>query len=112
MLMISISSFYDQNNEFKIKELYVSDEKDLYIMKSSESFVPYKYNGSVKDLFDSVKNSTYPVFSMSNIRTYEDDDPKSLSQFLFKKISNTDLKKRGAHKALFDVLSVFGKEAS
>lgn len=108
--MISLSAFYDQNNEFKIKEIYISDEEELYIMKSSESFTPYMYNGSVKQVFDSVKNNVYPIFSMSPIRFYDDDDPKSLANFIFKKINGLDLKKKDSHKAIFDVLSSFGKE--
>lgn len=108
MLMISISSYYNSNNELKIKEIYVSDDEVLYIMKSSESFTPYEYQGNVKLLFDSIKNSVYPTFCMSDIHVYDDDDPKTLAFFLFKKIQSFDLTKKGSHETLINVLSSFG----
>jgi hypothetical protein len=110
MLMISISGYFDFNNNFKIKELYVSDESEMYILKSSESFVPYRYMGNVSDLFDSIKNCYYPIFSLSKIRSYEDNDPKSLATFLMQKISQMDVKKPGMEKLIFEVLSGFGDE--
>jgi hypothetical protein len=110
MLMISISGYFDFSNAFKVKEVYVSDESEVYILKSSESFVPYKYNGTVSDLFDSIKNCYYPAFSMSNVRVHEDNDAKALSNFLMQKINQIDMKKPGSEKILFDVISGFGDE--
>jgi hypothetical protein len=110
MLMVSISGYYNSQNDFLIKEIYVSDERQVFIMKRSESFFPYAYTGNAQELFDSIKNCYYPAFSMSTVRMHSDDDAKSLATFFMQKIQMLDLKKSGAEKALFDVISSFGDE--
>lgn len=110
MLTISSSGYYNSNNDFLIKEIYVSDTRQVFILKRSESFMPYSYPGTTEELFDSVKNCYYPIFSMSTVRTYQDNDAKSLATYLMQRIHALDLKKTGAEKALFDVISSFGDE--
>jgi len=109
MLMISISGYYNPQNEFLIKEIYVSDKKEVFVMKRSESFFPYLYDGNVEELFDSIKNCYYPAFSMSTVKTYPDNDAKSLATFFMQKIHSLDLNKPDSEKNLFDVISGFGK---
>lgn len=110
MLYTSVSGYFDADNEFHIKEIYVSDESELYILKASESFIPYRYSGSSMELFDSIKNTYYPMFAMSKVRHYDDSDAKSLATFIMKKIQSVDMKLPGAKKKLFDVFSSFGNE--
>lgn len=110
MLYLSATAYYDNKNNFRLKEIYISDEHDMYVLKKEDSFVPYRYKGNVKNFYDSVKNLFYPFLYTSKVRSYEDDDPKSMAQFFYDKISSTDMKKQGAEKALFDVLSSFGEE--
>lgn len=110
MIQISISGFYSNTNEFKIKEIYVSDDEVMYTLKREESFFPHEYKGSVKELYDSVKNCYYPNFFMSTPRVHHDDDPKSLATFFMNKIREFDLKKQGSEKRLYDMLSGFGEE--
>jgi len=110
MINVSISGYFSNFNEFRIKEIFVSDEVLMFILKENESFVPRQYMGSVKDLFDSTKNLYYPSYSMSNLRCYRnDDDAKSLANFLMQKIQEFNLTENGAHKKLFDVISAFGE---
>lgn len=109
MIMISISGYYNHENEFNLKEIYVSDDANVFILKKSESFIPYLYPGNVDELFDSIKNCYYPVFSMSQIKTHPDDDAKSLANFFMNKINSMDLTKPNSQKTLFDVLSAFGE---
>jgi len=108
MLMVSISGYYNSQNDFLIKEIYVSDDREVYIMKRSESFFPYVYPGTTQEVFDSIKNCYYPVFSMSKVKTHPDNDAKSLATFFMQKIQALDLSKPGAEQTLFDVISGFG----
>lgn len=110
MLYISVTSYYDNKNKFRLKEIYVSDENEMYVLKKEDSFVPYKYPGNVKDFYDSVKNLFYPLLYTSKVRVYKDDDPKSLAKYLSDHILSVDMKKPGAERHLFDVLSSFGEE--
>lgn len=110
MIQTSISGYYTSSNEFRIKEIYVSNEEIMYTLKRDESFFPYEYKGSVKELYDSIKNSFYPNFFMSEPRQYSDDDPKSLATFFMNKIQDFDLSERDAEKRLFDLLAGFGEE--
>jgi hypothetical protein len=110
MLMISISGYYNPQNDFLVKEIYVSDDREVYIMKGSESFLPHAYPGTTQEVFDSIKNCYYPVFSMSKVKTHPDNDAKSLATFLMGKIHALDMNKKNAHKTLFDVISSFGGE--
>ena len=111
MIQISISGYYNSKNYFTIKEIYFSDDKQMYVLKRNESFFPYLYEGNVKDLYDSVKNSYYPNFYMAEPRVYKkDDDVKSLATFFMNKIQEFDLKKPGSEKRLYDIIQGFGEE--
>ena len=110
MLQTAISGYYNSGNEFKIKEIYISDDEVLYVLKRDESFFPVKYEGNVKGLYDSVKNSYYPNFHMSEPRQYDDNDPKSLATFFMNKINEFDIKKSGSEKKIYDILVGFGSE--
>lgn len=110
MLNISISGYFSTFNDFRVKEILVSDEKTLYILKSSESFIPYAYEGNVQELFDSIKNLYYPSYALSKIKCHPDDDAKSLANFLMAKIQELGLSESSSHKKLFDVVSSFGSE--
>lgn len=110
MVMVSASGYFNRENEFQVKEIYVSDDAQVFILKRSESFVPYAYEGTVEELFDSIKNCYYPNFSMSTVKSHDDNDAKSLATFFMQKIHSLDLKKSGAEKTLFDVISGFGEE--
>jgi hypothetical protein len=108
MIQISISGYFLENNDFRIKEIYVSDENQSYILKRDESFVPYVYEGSVSEMFDAIKNGYYPSFSMSTPRYYEDNDAKSMATFFSQKIQSIGMNKRESDQVLFDIISGFG----
>jgi hypothetical protein len=108
VIRVSVSGYFNSFNDFKIKEILVSDEDNVFILKESEAFLPYRYAGNLTDLFDSVKNLYYPSYAMSTVRCHRDDDAKSLANFLMQKIQAFNLNETGAHKRLFDTLSVFG----
>lgn len=110
MILISTTGYFDDNNNFRLKEVQVSNQSELYILKSSEKFVPYKYQGNVKDLLDARKNSVYPLYSSRGIRVYEDDDDaRSMANFFMDKLSSLDMKNSVDEQSVFDVLSSFGK---
>lgn len=109
MLYISASYGYNVSNEFELREIYVSNEtSDMYVLKSSEGYIPQRTVGNVIDLIDATKNSIYPLIGFSEIRTYNDDDPRSLAVFLSTKIKKVDLSQENADKALFNVIASFG----
>lgn len=110
MIQTSISGYYTSKNEFRIKEIYVSRDNVMYTLKRDESFFPHEYVGSVKDLYDSVKNNFYPNFCMAEPRQYNDDDPKSLATFFMNKLQSFDLSEAGAEKRLYDLLAGFGED--
>lgn len=110
MLMVSCSGFYDEKNIFRLKEIFVSDDAEMYVLKKDESFFPSRYSGNVKEFYDSVKNNYYPNVFFSEPRVYDDNDPKSLAVFFMNKIQDFNLSHEGAEKKLFDVVSGFGKE--
>ena len=111
MIQISVSGYYNQQNYFKIKEIYFSNESTLYVLKSEESFFPSVYEGTVKELYDSVKNCYYPNFEMSEPRIYKNDnDAKSLATFFMNKIKEFDLSKPGSERRLYDIINGFGEE--
>jgi len=111
MLYISTQACYNDNNKFELKEIYISDLKTTYIMKRDEGYTPYPYEISLLDLIEASQGSTYPLLGFSLIRTYRDDDAKSLAAFFRSKISKVDLSAPNAEKTLFDVLSNFGETA-
>jgi hypothetical protein len=108
MLYIA-SSFEYENSEFAIKEIYVSDENTLFILNKNDGYLPTSVDGDVKGLVDASKNSIYPLLGFSEIRTYNDSDPKSLANFFYKKIVEVDFSNPNADKALFNVISNFGE---
>jgi hypothetical protein len=108
VINISISGYFSSFNDFKIKEIAVSDETSMFILKAAESFLPRQYPGNTQNLADSVKNLYYPSYAFSNIRCHPDDDAKSLANFLMQKIQEFNIYEDGAHKRLFDVISSFG----
>ena len=110
MLNISVSGYFDELNDFLIKEIYVSNESELYVLRKSDMYIPTLYPGNVMSLFDSLKNSYYPLISMSSPRVYEDDDPKSLATFLMQKIHDVHDASGSFDKTLFDVISSLGME--
>jgi hypothetical protein len=113
MLNISVSGYFSNFNEFRIKEIFVSDESLLFILKENESFMPRQYLGNVMELFDSTKNLYYPSYSISEVRCYpNDNDAKSLANFLMQKIGELGTSLPGAHEKLFDIISSFGEKCN
>jgi hypothetical protein len=113
MLSVSISGYFSNFNEFRIKEIFVSDENVVFVLKENESFIPRQYLGTVKELFDSTKNLYYPSYSMSEVRCYpNDNDAKSLANFLMQKIRELGTSAPGAHERLFDIISSFGEKCN
>lgn len=108
MLYLAASYSYAVDNEFELREIYVSDDETLFVLKSNEGFVPQRINGSVIDVVAATKNAVYPLLGFSEIRTYNDDDPKSLATFLHTKITKVDIGHLSADKALFNVIASFG----
>ena|SRR6056297_811642 len=110
MLFTAASYSYNTSNEFELREIYVSDEQsDMYVLKGNEGFIPQKIQGNVLDIVSAVKNSVYPLIGFSEVRIYNDDDPKSLATFLHSKIQKVDLGQENAEKALFNVIASFGE---
>lgn len=109
MLYLAASYSYNQDNEFELREIYVSDDSSLFVLKNDEGYVPQRISGSVIDIVNATRNSVYPLIGFSEIRTYNDDDPKSLATFLHNKISNVDLSHPNTDKALFNVVASFGE---
>lgn len=109
MIYLSTLCNYDENNDFHVQEVYVSDNTNgTYILKKNSGYVPILYNISLKDLYDMSKNSLFPLFGFGQIRVYNDNDPKTFANFLFNKISKVDMSSSVAEKKLFDVLNNFG----
>lgn len=110
MLSISVSAYFTPTNNFRVKEVYVSDGQETYILKASDYFKPVPYKGSLEQIQDSMKNCFFPIFSMSKIRYYDDDDAKSLATFFQNTIRSLDFKDKYFDKKLFEVISGFGEE--
>lgn len=108
MLRIASSSYYDENNIFRLHEIYVSDDSTTYILAAEDRFSPFPYKGvKVEDLV--YDQGLYPSFNFSPIRIYKDDDAKSFSTYLKTKLSSINLKQVGADKAIYDVISNIGE---
>ena len=108
--MIYISASYEYlDNEFSLKDIYVSSEfQEMYILSKVSGFIPVRVEGHVIDVVDASKNSFYPLIGFSEVRTYEDNDPKALALFLSQKIQDVDFSHKDADKALYNVISSFG----
>lgn len=107
MLYITSTVFYDENNELRVKEVYVTDEEVTYVLPYEEGFLPreYKYN---------VLDSQKPMFTRllyGPVRQYPDDDARALARFLQENITKVPMNSSKAHKALYEMLSNFGEEA-
>lgn len=108
MLYVSSASFYDERNVFRVKEIYVSDGQVTYVMRSSVGFVPEAYPMNFLDIHK-------PVFSTlmySPVRTVNDDDARTLAEFLHDGIKGMVFGGGKADKTLYDVIANFGEPYS
>lgn len=108
-MLYIVASYEYEDNEFSMKDIYISDESSLYVMSKDQGFLPFSSEGSTVDIVDASKNSVYPLVGFGEIRQYNDDDPKSFATFLHRKIKDVDFDSSEADKALFNVISNFGE---
>lgn len=109
MLYVAASAYYDENNEFRLHEIYVSDESQTYILKQKENYTPYPYPIRLQDLKAVTEDSVYPLYLYSKTRQYNDNDAKSLAFYLRSKVAKADMSQAGAEKTLYDVIANFGE---
>lgn len=110
MILITVSYEYI-DNVFTLKDIYVSNYQNMYVLSKSTGFVPSFREGDVADLYDASKNSVYPLIGFSDIRVYKgDDDAQAFAKFLNQKISEVEFSHPDADKALFNVIANFGEE--
>jgi len=108
--MIYIAGSYEyENNDFVMKEIYVSDEENMYVLTKDDGFVPFQTKGHVVDVVDATKNAVYPLVGFSEVRTHVDDDPKSFAVFLYNKLKDIDFSSSESDKSLFHIISNFGE---
>ena len=110
MLLISSRTFYNEQNQFELKEIYVSDGAVTYILRKSEGFIPVMYNFGFLDMYESSRNLVFSNLGFGPIRQYNDNDAKSLANYLRDKITGVNIKAKNAEKTLYEVLSTFGEE--
>lgn len=110
MLYINTVSYYDENNDFRLKEVLVSDGAVTYSLTPDNDFsVGKAYNLNLLSLVDSYNsNTSYPVLGFNATRTYDDDDAHSLAVFLSRKFSALGTVTPREEKAIFDILEGFG----
>lgn len=109
MLLVSSMKHYTEENQFELKEIYVSDESCTYILRKTEGFIPIKYDFPFSKLYSSAKNLPFSNLSFGPVRRYEDTDAKSLASYIKEKIDGVNIKAPNAEKTLYEVLSTFGE---
>jgi len=109
--MVYISASYEYvDNDFSLRDIYVSSAtQEMYVLSKASGFVPFRTEGTVVDVYDASKNSVYPLIGFSDIRVYDDNDPKALALFLSQKIQDVNFTHPDADKALYNVISSFGE---
>jgi len=112
MVYISTRAMYNEDNEFQLKEIYVSDGDITYVLQRDEGYVPYPYHISLQALIESTRGMAYPLGGFSELRSHPDDDAKSLAAFFRDKIAKINLQLPNAEKTLFEVMSNFGESAN
>lgn len=110
MLYVSTRTFYNEKNQFELKEIYVSDGTVTYILRKNEGFVPVAYNFGLLDMFAASKGLLFSNLGFGVIRQYNDTDAKSLANYLRDKITGVNMKAKNAEKTLYEVLSTFGED--
>lgn len=110
MLFINTISYYDENNDFRLKEVLVSDEKTTYVLKTEENFyISAPYPMSLTDLVSSeAANISYPVLGFNKMRKYQDDDARALASYLSEKFRALGKISVRDEKTIFDIMSGFG----
>lgn len=110
MLYLNALSYYDENNNFRLKEVLVSDGKVTYSLSPEGGFEvsePYPFN--LVSLVESQNsNTSYPVLGFNATRTYDDDDAYALALYMSSKFSALGNVGPQEEKAIFDVLEGFG----
>jgi hypothetical protein len=99
---------YNQENKFELKEIYVSDGQVTYVLRKSEGYTPILYEFPLTSVLDGAKNLMFSNLGFGEFRSYNDNDAKSLANYLQEKISSVNMKIPNAEKTLYDVLSSFG----
>lgn len=111
MLFISTVSYYDNNNEFRLKEILVSDGKVTYSLAPDDGFSYHQFPISLTDIMESARdNISYPILGFNKVRRYDDDDPKALAMFLSKKFRALGNISPRDEKVVFDIMTGFGHE--
>lgn len=108
MLYLSSLLTYNEDNEFELKELYVSDNKITYVLRKEEQYLPVKYHVSLLDVHRAVQALPFSGAKYSNLRQYNDDDAHSLAKYLQNKITSVNMNLPGADQTLADALAIFG----
>lgn len=111
MLFINTVSYYDNNNDFRLKEVLVSDGRETYSLSPEDSFEPHRFPFSLEELIESSRyNISYPVLGFNKTRTHPDTDAKALATFLSKKLKNLKATTPREEKVIFDIMAGFGNE--
>lgn len=110
MLFVSTRTFYNEKNQFELKEIYVSDGAVTYILRKTEGFIPVAYNLGLMDMHEAAKGLLFSNLGFGVIRQYNDTDAKSLANYLRDKITGVNMKAKNAEKTLYEVLSTFGED--
>lgn len=110
MLLVSTRVMYSQDNKFELKEIYVSDGAETYVLRKQESYMPVSYPVPLEQIYDSAKNMVFSGLGFGPMREYNDEDAKSLAMYFQKKISEVNMSIPNAEKTLYEVLCNFGEE--
>lgn len=110
MLKISSMISYDQDNNFELREIYVSDGAVTYVLKKGEAFIPIEYPFPLEQIVEGFKGLLFSNLGLGPVRTYNDTDAKSLANYLHRKISSVNMSIPNAEKTLYDVISLFGEK--
>lgn len=110
MITLASRMMYSEKNEFELKEIYVSDGSSTYILKKNEGYVPTLHPFNLMDMYHASKGQLFSSVGFGTLRSYNDNDAKSLANYLYDKIQSVNMSMPNAEKILFDVLSAFGGE--
>lgn len=115
MLYVNTLSYYDEDNNFRLKEILISDGAETRVLSVEDNLAEFLLPVSLESLVDGwAANISYPVLGYNKTRVYEDDDAKAFSRFLvrkFKPLSRTGSFTPREEKVMFDVLAGFGNAA-
>lgn len=108
MTYIATCIGYDTTNMFELKEIYVGNEETTYVFKKGSGYRIEEYRIPFYSFV--YPNLLSPQYIIGPLRQKDERDTRSLANYIGSKLSTVDMGNPIAEKALYEVLSNFGRE--